>query len=81
MAGDRFWSGLLLFVAGVWLLLQTLVGDLPRRIISWQAGGWASKAGPQAPGAPGGNSGLGPTPGQPPPGSGSGGGGGGGGSW
>lgn len=26
----------LLIVVGVWLLLQTLVGDLPRRILSWR---------------------------------------------
>lgn len=26
-------SGLLLVLAGVWLLLQTLVGDLPGRIV------------------------------------------------
>lgn len=26
----------LLVLAGVWLLLQTMVGDLPRRITSWR---------------------------------------------
>ena len=28
-------SGVLLIIAGVWLLLQTLVGDLPGKITSW----------------------------------------------
>jgi hypothetical protein len=28
-------SGVLLLVLGIWLLLQTLVGGLPGRIISW----------------------------------------------
>lgn len=28
-------SGLLLVVAGVWLLFQTLAGGLPQRIVSW----------------------------------------------
>lgn len=28
-------SGVLLVVIGLWLLMQTLVGDLPRRILSW----------------------------------------------
>jgi hypothetical protein len=28
-------SGVLLVAAGVWLLLQTLVGNLPQRIVSW----------------------------------------------
>jgi hypothetical protein len=28
-------SGLLLVVFGVWLLLQTMVGNLPGRIVSW----------------------------------------------
>lgn len=31
-------SGILLLVFGVWLLLQTLVGGLPRRIVSWGKG-------------------------------------------
>jgi len=31
-------SGLLLLILGVWLLLQTLVGDLPGRIQSWATG-------------------------------------------
>lgn len=29
-------GGMLLVIAGVWLLLQTLVGDLPGRIVSWR---------------------------------------------
>lgn len=29
-------SAILLVIAGVWLLLQTLVGDLPGRIVSWK---------------------------------------------
>ena len=28
-------SGVLLVLVGVWLLLQTLVGNLPGRILSW----------------------------------------------
>ncbi len=28
-------SGVLLIVAGLWLLLQTMVGDLPGRLLSW----------------------------------------------
>jgi hypothetical protein len=28
-------SGLLMVVFGVWLLLQTLAGGLPQRIVSW----------------------------------------------
>jgi hypothetical protein len=28
-------SGVLLVILGVWLLLQTLVGGLPGRIMSW----------------------------------------------
>jgi hypothetical protein len=28
-------SGLVLLVLGIWLLLQTLVGGLPARIVSW----------------------------------------------
>ena len=30
-------AGLLLLLVGLWLLLQTLVGDLPRRVMSWGA--------------------------------------------
>lgn len=29
-------GGLLLVIAGLWLLFQTLVGDLPGRIVSWR---------------------------------------------
>ena len=32
-------SGILLLLLGVWLLLQTLVGNLPNRILSWAAPG------------------------------------------
>lgn len=40
MGGDRFpWGGLLLVILGVWLLLQTVAGDLPGRIRSWAPGG------------------------------------------
>lgn len=35
-------SGIFLLLVGTWLLLQTLVGDLPGRIISW---GKAAEAG------------------------------------
>lgn len=28
-------SGLLLILAGLWLLMQTMVGGLPARILSW----------------------------------------------
>lgn len=28
-------AGVLLVVLGFWLLMQTLVGDLPGRIVSW----------------------------------------------
>jgi len=28
-------SGVLLVIIGLWVLMQTLVGDLPRRILSW----------------------------------------------
>jgi hypothetical protein len=28
-------GAVLLLLAGVWLLLQTLAGDLPRRVMSW----------------------------------------------
>ncbi len=28
-------TGVFLLVVGLWLLLQTLVGDLPGRILSW----------------------------------------------
>jgi hypothetical protein len=31
-------SGLLLVALGVWLLLQTLAGGLPARILSWVQG-------------------------------------------
>lgn len=31
-------SGVLLLLIGVWLLLQTLVGGLPGRIVSWGTG-------------------------------------------
>lgn len=31
-------SGVLLIIVGVWLLLQTLVGDLPGKITSWAVG-------------------------------------------
>jgi hypothetical protein len=31
-------SGVLLVALGVWLLLQTLVGNLPQRIVSWGTG-------------------------------------------
>jgi hypothetical protein len=30
-------AGLLLLIAGVWLLAQSLVGDLPRRLLSWRS--------------------------------------------
>lgn len=30
------WVTVLLLLAGLWLLLQTIVGDLPRRILSWR---------------------------------------------
>lgn len=30
--------GLLLIVVGVWLLLQTMAGGLPGRIVSWGPG-------------------------------------------
>jgi uncharacterized membrane protein YgcG len=29
-------SSILLVVVGLWLLLQTIVGDLPRRLLSWR---------------------------------------------
>jgi hypothetical protein len=46
-------SAVLLVVLGVWLLLQTLAGDLPGRILSWR--GWAnpSDAGPPTPSSSG----------------------------
>lgn len=28
-------AGVLLILAGLWVILQTLAGDLPRRIVSW----------------------------------------------
>ncbi len=28
-------SGVLMIIVGVWIVLQTLVGDLPGRILSW----------------------------------------------
>lgn len=31
-------SGVLLVLLGLWLLLQTLVGGLPGRIVSWSTG-------------------------------------------
>ena len=31
-------AGVLLLILGVWLLLQTLVGDLVTRILSWAKG-------------------------------------------
>ncbi len=30
-----FASGLLLSLLGFWLLMQTVIGDLPRRLLSW----------------------------------------------
>jgi hypothetical protein len=41
-------SGLLLVGLGLWLLFQTLAGDLPQRIVSWasgNAGGSSSSGG------------------------------------
>lgn len=35
MSGENVAGGLLLVIAGAWLLFQTLVGDLPGRIVSW----------------------------------------------
>lgn len=31
-------SGIVMVVLGAWLLLQTMVGDLPGRILSWKNG-------------------------------------------
>lgn len=28
-------AGVLLIILGVWLLTQTLIGDLPGRLVSW----------------------------------------------
>lgn len=39
----------LLIVAGGWVLMQTLVGDLPRRIVSWRLS--ISEADAQLPGS------------------------------
>lgn len=35
MNGRPIASGLFLLVAGLWLVLQTVVGDLPARLLSW----------------------------------------------
>jgi hypothetical protein len=29
------WSGLLLLLIGIWLVMQTVIGDLPGRLLSW----------------------------------------------
>ncbi len=39
---DRLAQGALLVLLGVWLLLQTLVGGLPQRVLSWR--NWNPKA-------------------------------------
>jgi ABC-type nickel/cobalt efflux system permease component RcnA len=31
-------SGLLLVLLGLWLMFQTLAGNLPQRIVSWATG-------------------------------------------
>lgn len=35
MSQGNPWSGLLMTIVGVWLVVQSIAGDLPRRIISW----------------------------------------------
>lgn len=36
MATETFpWGGVLLILVGIWLLLQTVAGDLPGRLLSW----------------------------------------------
>lgn len=29
------WTGLLLVIVGLWLVMQVVVGDLPGRLLSW----------------------------------------------
>lgn len=44
-------AGMLLIVAGVWLLLQTLVGDLPSRLVGLAGGSSSSAPNPGSPAA------------------------------
>lgn len=39
MIGSKISSGLLLAVLGLWFLLNTLIGDLPKKLLSWGGSG------------------------------------------
>jgi hypothetical protein len=45
-------ASILLVLVGLWLLLQTVVGDLPGRLLSWR-GYTAPNAGPSTPSSSG----------------------------
>ena len=37
MTGRVNWTAVLLVVVGVWLVIHTIAGDLPGRVLSWAA--------------------------------------------